>query len=130
MKRGYMPYGLITGFTTHHFERNKCQKTRAFSIEKNKFQNGAGFTLIELMIVVALIVLVSAFTLPVGFNFYQTSTLKDQARNLENSLRQAQAMAITGRGESSAGIAIFPEKEQYVIFEGESYQRRTTCRRP
>lgn len=88
-----------------------------------KLKSGAGFTLIELMIVVVLIILVSAFTLPVGFNFYQESTLKDQARNLENSLREAQAMAMTGREESGTGVTIFPEKEQYVIFEGESYEK-------
>jgi prepilin-type N-terminal cleavage/methylation domain-containing protein len=80
-----------------------------------------GFTLIELMIVVALIFMFSGLTLPVGFNFYQESTLKDQARNLENSLRKAQAMAMTGRGESSAGVKI--EERQYIIFEGESYEK-------
>ena len=81
-----------------------------------------GFTLIEFMIVTALIIMFSGLTLPVGFNFYQESTLKDQARNLENSLRKAQAMAMTGRGESSAGVKI--EEGQYRIFEGESYEKR------
>jgi len=80
-----------------------------------------GFTLIELMIVIALIFMFSGLTLPVGFNFYQESTLKDQARNLENSLRKAQAMAMTGRGDSNAGVRI--EEGQYIIFEGESYEK-------
>ena len=81
-----------------------------------------GVTLIELLIVVALIIIFSTLTLPVGFNFYRESTLKDQARNLENSLRRAQAMAITGRGESNAGVKI--EEGQYTVFEGESYEER------
>ena len=80
-------------------------------------RKGAGFTLIEFMIVAALIIMFSGLTLPVGFNFYQESTLRDQARNLENSLRKAQAMAMTGRGDSSAGVKI--EEGQYIIFEGE-----------
>jgi prepilin-type N-terminal cleavage/methylation domain-containing protein len=81
-----------------------------------------GFTLIEFMIVAALIIMFSGLTLPVGFNFYQESTLKDQVRNLENSLRKAQAMAMTGRGDSSAGVKIKPDgKQQYIIFEGESF---------
>lgn len=83
-------------------------------------KKGAGFSLIEFMIVAALIIMFSGLTLPVGFNFYQESTLKDQARNLENSLRKAQAMAMTGRGDSSAGVKI--EEGQYIIFEGESYE--------
>ncbi|HUW71738.1 MAG TPA: type II secretion system protein [Candidatus Humimicrobiaceae bacterium] len=81
-----------------------------------------GFTLIELMIAIALIIMFSGLTLPVGFNFYQESTLNDQARNLENSLRRAQAMAMTGRGESNAGVKI--EEGQYTIFEGESFGER------
>jgi len=80
------------------------------------------FTLIELMIVVALIIMFSALTLPMGFNFFQESTLKDQVRNLENSLRKAQAMAITGRGDSNAGVKI--EQSKCIIFEGELYQNR------
>jgi prepilin-type N-terminal cleavage/methylation domain-containing protein len=81
-----------------------------------------GFTLIELIIVVALIIMFSALTLPVGFNFYQKSTLKDQAKTLENSLRMAQAMAMSGRGESNAGVII--EEGQYTVFEGDSYEDR------
>jgi len=90
----------------------------------DKISNGVkkGFTLIEFMIVTALIIMFSGLTLPVGFNFYQESTLKDQARNLENSLRKAQAMAMTGRGESSAGVKI--TQSEYIIFEGESYGQR------
>ena len=80
-----------------------------------------GFTLIEFMIVAALIVMFSSLTLPMGFNFYQESTLNDQTRNLENSLRKAQAMAMTGRGDSNAGVKI--EEGQYIIFEGESWQK-------
>ncbi len=88
----------------------------------DKISNGVkkGFTLIELMIVVALIIMFSGLTLPVGINFYQESTLKDQARNLENSLRKAQAMAMTGRGDSNAGVKI--TQNEYIIFEGESYK--------
>ncbi len=90
----------------------------------DKISNGVkkGFTLIELMIVVALIIMFSGLTLPVGFNFYQESTLRDQARNLENSLRKAQAMAMTGRGDSNAGVEI--TQNEYIIFEGESYYKR------
>jgi len=81
-----------------------------------------GLTLIELMIVVALIVMFSVLALPMGFNFFQESTLKDQARNIENSLRKAQALAITGRGDSNVGVKI--EQNECIIFEGELYNNR------
>lgn len=81
-----------------------------------------GFTLIEVMIVVALIIMFSALTLPMSFSFFQEAALKDQVRNLENFLRKAQALAITGRGDSSAGIKI--TQSECIIFEGESYENR------
>lgn len=92
----------------------------------DKISNGAkkGFTLIEFMIVAALIIMFSGLTLPVGFNFYQESTLRDQAKNLENSLRKAQAVAMAGRGDSNAGVKIIQEEQQYIVFEGESYEKR------
>ena len=88
-----------------------------------------GLTFIELMIVVALIFMFAGLALPVTFGFYRESSLGDQARNLENSLRMAQAMAINGRSESNAGVKIeptegFPGGWRYVIFEGESYESR------
>jgi len=91
---------------------------------KNKnYRNG--FTLIETMIAVALLVIVSSFTLPVGFNFFQQSTLRDQTRILENSLKKAQAAAISQQGNSSAGIKI--TQNNFTIFEGESYNQRRTA---
>lgn len=90
----------------------------------DKISNGVkkGFTLIEFMIVTALIIMFSGLTLPMGFSFFQETTLKDQVRNIENSLRKAQAMAITGRGDSSAGVKI--TQSECIIFEGESYEKR------
>jgi len=93
---------------------------KGFTLLNNRRANLTGFTLIELIISVALIFMIAGLTLPVGFNFFQESTLKDQARNLENSLRKAQAMAMTGRGDSSAGVRI--TQSEYIIFEGESYE--------
>jgi len=87
-----------------------------------KLKSGAGFTLMELMIVVALIIMFSALTLPIGFSFFQETALKDQVRNIENSLRKAQAMAITSREDSSAGVKI--TQSECIIFEGESYYNR------
>lgn len=81
-----------------------------------------GFTLIELIIVVALVFMFAGLALPVGFNFYQETTLTDQAKILENSLKRAQAMAITGRNGESAGVKIIPEENKFVIFEGETFK--------
>lgn len=80
------------------------------------------FTLIELMIVVALIFLSASFTFLISYGFFQKSTLEDQARNIESSLRSIQASAITGKGDSNFGIKL--SQTSYTLFEGEFYSGR------
>ena len=81
-----------------------------------------GFTLIELMVVVALIFLLSGLILPTSYSFLQKSEIRDQLRNVESSLRKAQAVSITDRGDSSSGIKF--SQTNYILFEGESYLNR------
>jgi len=85
-----------------------------------------GFTLIELMIVIALIFMFSSITFPVSYSFFHKSALKDEAGNIESSLRKAQSLAITGRGDSSAGVKL--SQDSYTVFEGETYQDRRTSK--
>jgi|GEM_PF-1344680 len=85
-----------------------------------------GFTLIELLIVIALIFMFSGITFPVTYGFFHKSALADEARNAESSLRRAQSMAITGRGDSSAGVRF--SKNDYIVFEGESFQDRRSSK--
>ncbi|OGZ18545.1 MAG: hypothetical protein A2Z68_00880 [Candidatus Nealsonbacteria bacterium RBG_13_38_11] len=81
-----------------------------------------GFTLIELIIVVALIFIFSSTTFPVSYSFFHKTAIKDEARNIESSLRKAQALAITSRNDSSAGVKF--SQDGYTVFEGESYEDR------
>ena len=84
-----------------------------------------GFTLIELMIVVVLIFLFSSLTFPVSYSFFHKFAISDQARNIESSLRKAQAVAIAGRGDSSSGVKF--SQTGYTLFEGESYLDRRSA---
>ncbi|MFA4998426.1 MAG: LamG-like jellyroll fold domain-containing protein [Candidatus Paceibacterota bacterium] len=81
-----------------------------------------GFTFIELMVVITLILISSSLTLPITYNFFRESATRDQARNIESSLRNAQSSAITGKGDSSSGIRF--SRASYTVFEGESYESR------
>jgi len=81
-----------------------------------------GFTLIELIIVIALIFLFSGLIFPINYSVFKESTIRNQARNIENSLRKAQAAAITGRGDTSSGIKF--SQTSYTLFEGEFYSSR------
>jgi len=83
------------------------------------------FTLIELMVVVVLIFSFAGIIFSMDYNFFQKSAIQDQARNIQNSLRKAQAVAINNRGDSSAGIKF--SETSYTLFEGESYLDRRSA---
>ena len=74
------------------------------------------------MVAVALIFLFSSLIFPISYSSFQESTIRDQARNIESSLRKAQAVAIAGRGDSSSGIKF--SQTGYTLFEGEFYSDR------
>ena len=109
------------GFTLHHFQKNNGNNS-FFSIMRGNMKNGEGFTFIELIIVIALIFLFSGLIFPINYSVFKESTIRNQARNIENSLRKAQAVAIANRGDSSSGIKFF--QTSYALFEGESYSGR------
>ena len=93
---------------------------------KNNFK--AGFTLMELLVVIGLIVLFAAMTTPYGINFYEEVSLEENADMLAQSLKKCQSRAIAGKEDSDWGVKISPDDQEcsscYVIFKGGSYDTR------
>ncbi len=83
-----------------------------------------GFTLTEIMIVIAIIILLSALTLPFGINFFQEQRTEEETISLVNNLKIAQSRAMSGKNNSSWGIKFEPESSRYILFQGESFIER------
>jgi prepilin-type N-terminal cleavage/methylation domain-containing protein len=86
----------------------------------NIFKNG--FTLVELLIVIALVVLIMALAVPFGVEFLQEQRIEEETATLANNLKAAQTRAMAGKNDSAWGIKFF--EDQYVLFAGESYETR------
>lgn len=95
---------------------------------KNNLTNTLGFTMMELIIVIALFVIFAVLVIPTGFNFYQEEILEQDSAILHNNLKEAQSRAAAGKNDSSWGIKFTPEDQDcddcYVLFMGESYDER------
>lgn len=85
-------------------------------------QKNFAFTLIELLLVIAIIAIVGLFTSPIGISFYQSQLLNETSSGLLSALRQAQSFSVSGKHDNPFGVYI--SQDSYVIFEGDSYLSR------
>lgn len=83
----------------------------------------SGFTLLEVLIAIALLGVLASFVIPVGVQFYQTETLTDTAENVANTLRRARLQAFTQKHDASFGVKIL--STGFTLFEGISYANRS-----
>ncbi|MBI2444722.1 MAG: prepilin-type N-terminal cleavage/methylation domain-containing protein [Candidatus Magasanikbacteria bacterium] len=81
-----------------------------------------GFSLVELMLTVALIALLAGITLPV-YRSYQTNSDRQRvAASLASRLRRAQTLATAVAGDSSWGVAV--ATGTITVFKGVDYANR------
>lgn len=78
-----------------------------------------GFTLVELLIVIAVIGILSAATIPVFSSFTNSQRLSQAAKDIKNDLRSAQNRAINGVEGSAWGVNVTAGGAYYTIFKCE-----------
>lgn len=81
-----------------------------------------GFTLIEILLVVAIIIFLAAITFPLGLDFYKRQQLQTHSQQILQTLRRTQLKAMAVEADSSFGIYI--TNDNYTLFKGVSYQNR------
>jgi prepilin-type N-terminal cleavage/methylation domain-containing protein len=85
-----------------------------------------GFTLLEVMIVVAILAVVMGATVSSGFNFYTNQSLNGERDGLVSLLRHARGRAMNNTNQSSHGVYVSTSTNQYILFQGASYASRAT----
>jgi len=84
----------------------------------------SGFTLVEIMLVIALMVLISSISVPVYQSFQVKNDLEASSNELVQSLRRAQILAQANEGDSTWGVSVQPGG--LVVFKGLNYSGRDT----
>ena len=87
-----------------------------------KYENRAGFTLMEIALVFGLFAVVGVLTLPLGIESYRNYLMSYEVRNLVSVIRRAENLSITQAHSTSYGVALLPN--DFVIFQGSSYVSR------
>lgn len=90
--------------------------------DKKLYCTQKGVTLVEIILVIAIIAVVGATTVPVASGFLVRTYLKDKANEISISLKIAQNNSIAGKGDATWGVKIDPSN--ITLFSGSSYASR------
>lgn len=80
-----------------------------------------GFTLFQIMIVVAIAVGVFAMSAPYALNFYNNQIAEETRSNVMDALQRARHNAELQKNDSAFGVDFTTVANSYVIFQGVSY---------
>jgi prepilin-type N-terminal cleavage/methylation domain-containing protein len=78
-----------------------------------------GFSLLELLLVIAIAAGIFAFSTPFTLNFYRTQLVDEAQSNLIDALGRARHDAVLQKNDSNFGVHIVAGS--YTIFQGNSY---------
>jgi prepilin-type N-terminal cleavage/methylation domain-containing protein len=93
-----------------------------------KIKNNSGFTLIELVIVIAIISVLIAIVIPNFFSFNKSSNLDNSVREFISVLKLAQNKTLSSENYDQYGVYLNTgiSPNQYIIFKGTDYASRDT----
>lgn len=89
-------------------------------------KTNSGFTIIEVLIVIAVITILSAAALPVSYNFLNKNDLNLTAQKIVQTMRRAQFLSQANDSDSAWGVHV--QAGEVTVFKGESYAARDSGR--
>lgn len=82
-------------------------------------QKLGGFTFLEILLVLGIILVLLVITWPIGLDFYRNRELETQTQFLIQTLRRAQTKSMSIELDSSFGVYI--SNQNFILFKGNSY---------
>ena len=95
---------------------------------KIKNQKNSGFTLVELLTILGILIIITVTAVPAYRNFQKESDLTNSAEEIINILRVAQSKTLASEQDSQWGVyfSTTTTPNQYTLFKGLDYDSRDT----
>ncbi len=84
-------------------------------------QNNKGFTLIELIVTIAILTIIISLGLFLSFDFYKNYSFRSEKNVIVSVLEKARDQSISNIDQLPHGVHFQSNPTQYIIFEGSSY---------
>lgn len=81
-----------------------------------------GFTLLEVIFVIAIAAIIFAVASPYAMDFYRRQLVEEARSNVTSALEQARHNAVLQKNDSNFGVHFIAGS--YIIFQGDSYETR------
>ena len=85
------------------------------------FWGKRGFSLLELLLVIAIAVIIFTFSSPFILNFYRTNVVNEAQSNIIDALQRARHYAVLQKNDNSFGVSFTGLADNYVLFQGATY---------
>src|SRR5580692_427190 len=99
---------------------------RKIYILKMKVKSDRGFTLIEIIVVMAIFLITAGFALVVSMDSYRTYNFREQQNLVVGLLEKARSESMENINQQPHGIYINQNPAEYVLFQGLNYAARDT----
>lgn len=86
-----------------------------------------GFTLVETLIVVAILVVVASVSMPALFSVQSGTSIRATAESLTHTFRYAQQLSRNGYQNDSWGVYIDDANKHFVLYRGVNYGARVAA---
>lgn len=84
-------------------------------------KSGAGFTMIELLVVMTLLIFIAGFAMLMTMDSYRGYSYRTELNTAVSVLQKARSQAINNINQQPHGVHIDTVNNQYVIFQGLPY---------
>ena len=81
-----------------------------------------GFTLLEILIAMSIVIVLIGFAYFIGFDFYRNQALRSDEITVVSILRTARSRAMANINQAPHGFAF--QNDRYILFQGSSYASR------
>lgn len=109
---------ILHNNNVRHREQEGSTQPYSCALRKSR----AGFSLVELLLVIGITFIIGVFMFPISVSFLQSQILDETTELLLSSMRRAEMQAMYEKHDSSFGVKLL--SDSYVLFEGDSYSSR------